>query len=321
MHVAVVGAGALGRLFGVHLATAGERVSFVVRPSRLGRTEPFALLRLNGDRRYRELPEPELVTSVPVDASAIVLAVRAEQIDEALAQVLQSSPPVPVISLTPLLDESLERLERLVGGRTVVAMPAVAGLLESGVVRYVAFRLLPTLVEQRPEHALVLDALTHALLRSGLAARLSEDVRRRNPATTVAFFPLTLALAAAGSAAALARHSDLKELAARACRETLALGRRVGPVEPAAALAARFVTPARLTFALELVRRLAPRAVRFAERHYGDKLVEQNEAMGREILAMGRRHGVSLTAFEELLDACRLDVGSPRKHEERASMI
>ncbi len=316
MHVAVVGAGTLGRIYGVHLATAGERVSFVVRPSRLADSEAFALLRLNGDRRYRELPEPRRVSDIPVDASAIVLAVRVEQIDDALAEVLRRAPPVPVISLTPLLGDSLERLERIVGGRTVVAMPSVAGLLEAGVVRYVAFGMLPTLVEHRSEHALTLSALVAALGRSGLSARLSDDVRRRNPATTIAFFPLSLALAAAGGTGALARRRDLLQLAARACRETLALAERIGPVEPAARLAARWSTPRRLALALRLLRRVAPRAARFMERHYGEKLSQQNRVMGEEILALGTREGVAMPSFEALLDHCRFGVGPARNRAD-----
>jgi hypothetical protein len=274
-------------------------------------------VRLNGDRRYRELPEPRRVGDIPVDVSAILLAVRAEQIDDTLAEVLRRSPPVPVISLTPLLPDSLERLESIVGGRTVVAMPAVAGLLEAGVVRYVAFRALPTLIEQRPEHTQTLSALLSALRRSGLSARLSDDVRRRNPATTIAFFPLSLALAAAGDTATLARRRDLLKLAASACRETLVLAQRIGPVEPAARLAARWSTPRRLAIALRLLDRLAPRAARFVQRHYGDKLSEQNRVMGDEILGLGAREGVAMPSFEELLSHCRLDVGPARKPTDR----
>ena len=45
MFVAVVGAGALGRIYGLRLATAGRdhRVAFVVRPRRLHERGPFVI--------------------------------------------------------------------------------------------------------------------------------------------------------------------------------------------------------------------------------------------------------------------------------------
>lgn len=301
MHVAVVGAGSLGRIYGVHLASVGERVSFVVRESRLSETDGFALQRLNGGRERVELPAPDRVASVPVGVSCVLLAVRTDQIDDALATVLSTAPPVPVVTLTPVLPADLERLEALVGGRVAVAMPTVAGLLEDGVVRYWSFRRSPTLVERRREHLPTLTALVDVLNRSGLGARLSRDVRRRNPATTVTFFPLSLALSLAGSARSLASETELLELAAGGCRETLRLARRLGPIELPAALVARCVRPWWLSRALQLADRAFPRATHFVDQHFGAKLKSQHRRLSEEILALGRTHHVAMPAFGELV--------------------
>ena len=65
MRIAIVGAGALGRVYGVRLALAGEDVRFVVRPSRAASPEPFILEQVNGDKERSVLDHPKLVTSVP----------------------------------------------------------------------------------------------------------------------------------------------------------------------------------------------------------------------------------------------------------------
>ncbi len=301
MHIAVVGAGTLGRIYGVHLACAGERVSFVVRENRLGERDPFVLQRLNGRRQRLELPHPTRVASIPVGVSCVLLAVRTDQIDDALGAVLSSAPPVPVVTLTPALPQDLERLETLVGGRSAVAMPTVAGLLEAGSVRYWSFRRVPTLIERRHEHLPTLEALVAALKRSGLNARLSDDVRRRNPATTITFFPLSLALAVAGGARELSRRPELLALATSACRETLRLARRLGPIELPAAVAARAVRPWWLAGALTLASVVFPRATHFVDEHFGAKLMAQHRRLSEEILELARTHQVRMQAFPELL--------------------
>ena len=55
MHVTVLGAGVLGRVYGIRLAAAGDRVTFVVRPERVAEASPFILEQVNGARRRDEL--------------------------------------------------------------------------------------------------------------------------------------------------------------------------------------------------------------------------------------------------------------------------
>ena len=40
MHVTIIGAGTLGRVYGLRLLAAGDEVAFVVRPARVEETSP-----------------------------------------------------------------------------------------------------------------------------------------------------------------------------------------------------------------------------------------------------------------------------------------
>src|SRR5262249_55632040 len=78
MHIAIIGAGALGRIYGVRLAKSGDDVSFVVRSAHLADTGPIAIELVGGDYGPDVLEAPRRVDTPPPDADVIVLAVRFE---------------------------------------------------------------------------------------------------------------------------------------------------------------------------------------------------------------------------------------------------
>ena len=84
--ICVVGAGALGRAFGVPLAAHAE-VSFLVRPDKLDAHESWFVNLGRGEltarRRTLCLAQPQRVTEPPA-GSTVLLAVRVEQLDDAL---------------------------------------------------------------------------------------------------------------------------------------------------------------------------------------------------------------------------------------------
>jgi 2-dehydropantoate 2-reductase len=299
MHVAVIGAGALGRVFGVLLADAGQRVTFVVRPSRADETTPFVIERRNGDRRRRQIRSPVRAIDIPQDAALALLAVRVDQLDDSIEGLIRRGPAVPLVSLTPLLPLTLQRVSEWTSGRCFVAMPSLAASARAdGTDDYWAFRLSPSLFEPgAPEVA----GLVQALVDSKLPVRLAPDVRTRNPALTMAFFPITVAVSRAGGIDELLRDAPLAELGARATRETLQLAREVGPIDTAVAMALRALTPRTLRGAFLLLVRLFPRATRFVDTHFGDKLGDQHRRIGAEILELGEQHGIELPSLGRLL--------------------
>lgn len=302
VHVAVVGAGVLGRIYGVHLETAGARVTFVVRPARAAERGAFVLRRNNGNRAVRESVAPLRASEIPAPADVVLLCVRADQLDADLTAKLAAGPSAPLVAMTPLLPRAQDALRLAVGERLVVGMPTVAGTLGAdGVVHYWAFDTAPTRIERSTRWRLPLARMAGRFAAAHLNVRLEHDVARRNPATTIAFFPISLAIGAAGSLEALARREELLAAVGPACRETLRLAKKIGPIEPVAALGARVSGPRTLRTAVSLLERVAPQAAEFVDAHFGQKLDAQHHAFAREILELAREHEVGMRSLEQLL--------------------
>jgi len=306
MHVCVVGAGALGRVYGVRLAVGGNDVSFVVRPSRLSEDDPFVVELISSGRRDT-LPKPNRVAEVPSDAEVVILAVKVDQIDERLASVLASAPHVPVVSVTPLFPQDYEKLEALLGKDRplVAAQPGVVAYeRDPGIIRYWLPRVAPTLVDSDGPAAMAkfVDALTG----SGIPAKLQARVRDCNPATTIAFFPLVLALdAGGGTVASVLADKDLLKDTFAALKDAQELAAKVGPLPPWAGMLLKFATPLALKVGIKLAETAAPEAVRFVEIHFGQKVHEQHLKLGRYILELSRKYGTKTGALERLLERTR----------------
>jgi 2-dehydropantoate 2-reductase len=269
MHVTIVGAGVLGRVYGVRLAAAGDAVSFVVRPERAGETTGFVVEQVNGARRRDALDRPERVTRVPASSAAVLVTVRFDQLAAAsspLYALLREAPAVPLVALTPMLPKEREAAERAIGRRLIAAMPGAAGYLdERGVVRYWQTAVAPTLVDavtmgetQRPPAQVddtAVDALLFRLGKAGLPAHRERDVAGLNAATTIAFFPLVAAIDAGGGIDRLLADKDLLVTVIEAAHESDPLGRKVGKVASWAHLLTRFVGPYTLKPGVTLARR------------------------------------------------------------------
>jgi len=79
------------------------------------------------------------------------------------------------------------------------------------------------------------------------------------------------------------------------------LAREVGPIEAPAAALGRLLGPRSLRVALQVARVALPQAVHFVDSHFGTKLSAQHRVLGKEILELGRRHGLPLGGLAELL--------------------
>lgn len=312
MHVTIIGAGVLGRIYGVRLAVGGDPVAFLVRPERAEETSGFTLEQVNGPRRRDVLDRPQRVTAVPRETKAILLTVRFDQLarsDAPLLALLREAPAVPILAITPMLPGPRALAEKILGRRLTAAMPGAAGYLdERGVVRYWLTSVAPTLVEGDPADPRggpdgpAIDELLHRLGKVGLPAHRERDVGALNAATTTAFFPLVAAIDAGGGIERLLADRELFATVIDAARESDALGQKLGKVASWAHLLTRFVGPYTLKPAVTLAHRLAPEALRFAEEHFGPKLHAQHVAMGRAILELGREVGHPTPALERLME-------------------
>ncbi|KYG10776.1 oxidoreductase [Sorangium cellulosum] len=316
MRISIVGAGVLGRVYGVRLAAQGDDVTFVVRPERVEDARPFVIEQVNSADRRDTLERPRLAADIPADAEVVLVTVRFDQLapsgaapppaeGRTVADLLLRGPSVPVVVLTPLLPPQRASLEEAARRRITPAMPSISGYLdERGVVRYWIVGFASTLIDDEggaPAERPLLEELARRLTSADLPARLDPDVGAQNAATTTAFFPLIAAIDAGGGTSALLENEGVLGTALQATRECMALADRVGTVAPWTKLLTRAIGPFTLKPGVALARLVAPEALRFLDAHFGPKLHAQHLAMGAAVLAMGREHGVSLPALERLM--------------------
>jgi 2-dehydropantoate 2-reductase len=318
VQLAVVGAGALGRIYGVRLACAGRehRVCFVVRPRRLGERAPFVLEEASGWQR-RDVLAAARVAAPPADTDAVLLAVRCEQVDAALAEALAAVPAsAPIVTLTPLFPREHEALERALARPVTSAMPGVNGYAdERGFVRYWVLPQ-PTLVDDPGDGAPwrpALAALCDALEGAGLPARLRGGVAALDAGSTTVLYPYIAAVGVAGSVRALAADRELCRLTARAGDECHALARHVGQVAAWASALHHTFAPRWLGAGVALAGALFPEQLRFVDAHFGPKLLAQHLAMGESVRALAADHGVAAPALSELVARLQPRRAPPRR--------
>jgi ketopantoate reductase len=304
VHVAIVGAGALGRVYGVRLAKRSpSSVTLVVRKGRVMDRSPLRIVRIDGDGAADVWEEPTLATDVPGHTDVILVTVRVEQLDASLDGLLESSAAAPVVVLTPMMPPEFERLRSRHGTRILAAMAGVVAYVNAeGVCRYWLPRLAPTLIDEpRPPVPVVLE-LVKDLETAGIAARLDLGVHESNPATTVTLMPLALGIDAAGSIDALLADRALSGTALAAVREGMELSRRIGKAAVWVDAFASYAGPTMLKIGAALARRRYPEAFAYVEDHFGRKLHAQNVVMGRAIVDLAKAKGTPHEALDTLLE-------------------
>jgi ketopantoate reductase len=296
VHVCIVGAGALGSVYGARLARfAGCEVSVVARSvapatrERLERVE---------DGEVLEWDVPPRVTEAPRLADVVLAFVRYEQLSTLSERV--GGPLAPVVMMTPMMPQDHAELAAALPGRLVTGMPSVVSYRnDAGAIRYWLPRMATTLVEARETPGAEAE-LVARLERAEIHAKLAPQVLERNVATTVSFIPIALALDVAGSVEALLAEDALLSLALDAASEGRELGKSVGKAEAWASMLLRFAGPRALKMGVGLARSRAPEAVLYAEQHFGRKLHAQNVAMAGRMVDLARDKGVAAPALARL---------------------
>ncbi|HEY8091037.1 MAG TPA: 2-dehydropantoate 2-reductase N-terminal domain-containing protein [Polyangiaceae bacterium] len=298
MHVAIVGAGALGSVYGARLARfASCEVSVVARSAapagevRLERIEDGEVLRWSAPART-PVASPE--------ADVILAFVRYEQLASLPERVPAGT--APVVVMTPMMPQDHALLASLLPGRVRTGMPSVVSYVnDAGAVRYWLPRVATTFVESGGDGAEA--ELVKRLARAEIGAKLATDVLERNVATTVSFIPLAMALDAAGGIDALLHDHALLSLAFDAADEGRELGRAVGKAEAWASTLLRFVGPVSLKVGVGVARSRAPEAVAYVEQHFGRKLHAQNVAMATRMVDLATSKGTPHQALGKLLES------------------
>lgn len=310
MHVAILGAGALGRVYGTRLACeTAERVTFVVRHGHK-HGAPYRLHRVDHGGAEHVLGDPERATAVPATADVVLVCVRAEQLGEAADAV--AGVRGAIVTLTPLMPEDHDALRARLGDRLVAGMPGVvAYFAPDGHVRYWLPRVAATLIEDHvaSAHDGAIGELARALDVSGVPARRERGVHEINAATTITFMPLTMGIAAAGGVDPLLADEPLLELAIAAAKESAHLAEQVGRAAHWAESLVHFVNPGLIKVGVGIARHSHAEAVRYVDQHFGSKLRAQSVAMGRKLSTLAKARGVPSAAIEALEARLEASVG------------
>lgn len=296
MHVALIGAGALGLVYGVRLAKrAGATVTFVVRPARVTSTEPYVIESAWTSQR-ETLEAPRRAAKVPADADVVLLAIGTE--DLAAVDALVADTKAPIVILTPMMPQDWRRVHDAYGERVLAAMPTLSSYVrkEDGVVRYWLLPS-PTLIDEPSPARPAIDDLVAELHRAGMKAKLERAVHDSNPATTVGFIAIGMGLAIAGHARALAEDERLLAVVSEACTEGGRLAHRIGKPQP---LSLAFPIATSRTALRWWLRALPSEARFFAEDHFGRKIAEQHRVMIRQMIELAEAHGLPHAAFDEI---------------------
>ena len=302
VHIAVVGPGALGKSFAALGAVGGASVSLLGRPSAAPATLSYAFRPMAGSGKSFRCPEIPLQPLThqgleelgPVDL--FVLALQTQQLEPSQLDLLSLA---PILTLQPLLPRDRERLEAA-KLKTFSAMPAIAAELDSnGDVSYFQSRFqISRIAEESRSDAGVSNAV-QALKQGGLNIGYSKQLFELNAATTIAFFPWTVALACKGSWGALGADKALLTLTRKACREVLPIASRIGPIDTGVRFGTWALRPWLYPWALRTSQMFAPRQLGFLQNHFGHKLRSQHIFLGEQIQELAAPQ--SLNAVSSLL--------------------
>lgn len=295
MHVAVLGAGALGSAYaGLLAARTRTDVTFVVRSTDTGKAETTILEAVNGDRTEVRIPR---TLAIPREADVILLAVGTEDLP-GLRPLLDAG-SASIVVLTPMMPRDYTRMRSAFGERVLAAMPAIVSYRrDDGVFRYWQ-PPAPTKVDEprAGEDGRIVRVLAAIMNEAGLDTRLELGVHESNPASTVCAIPIGMSIALAGSLEAVAADAQLCGLTHRACREGVRLGRAIGRPELPMLLAPLVATRPGL---LALSRLLSAEQRAYAEHHFGQKLRAQHRMMAAEMVALAVTKHLPHAAIEAL---------------------
>jgi hypothetical protein len=307
MRVVIVGAGAVGQVFGWHLHRSGAEVAFRVRRPEAVR-RPFVTHPLRGDPTSGRFDAPVFGTDAEVRAFApdiALLTVPADALHGAwLAPFLDAVGSGAVIAMEPGAEEDrlirrARKSVRLTQG--IVAfiayqapLPGETRFTEPGVAYW-----LPPFVSC-PFSGDVAPAFVAQLRAGGMAATVSGDLSAEGTYGPVALGPWVTALQAAGWSFDRARSSDVLPLGARALVEAVAVVER-GSTVPAPRWI-RWVGPRLIRTVLRWGPRLVPLDLETYLQFHFTKVGPQVRMHLEEVLHRGMALARPTDALRELLE-------------------
>ena len=310
MNILLVGAGAVGQVYGYHLQRGGERVAYFVRPKAaeaIRRGMVLYALNVRGPRKPIRFEADAVFTSLDDVAKEtwdeVWLCVPADAVEDAwLASIAAAVGKARIVALPPGL-ESEQKIRAAFPGSDVV--PGLIGMVsyqtplpgedvpEPGIAFYFALGV-PTVFGGPLGKTVAAE-----LKAGGCPAVAKPDAGTSSAFGSAILMPTVAGLEAAGWSLRELRRSDLPELVVRAAREAVAItAAKLGARGPR-----RFLLSA---FALRVAAWLAPRLVSFDLegylKHHFRKVGDQTRLMFGQYTKDAAAKGLESTALTALLD-------------------
>ena len=314
MRVLIVGAGAVGQVYGRHLAAGGAEVGVYVRKKYAAACQAgLTLYPLNDSRdpdRCRTTFQPIAVRSTPEqlvgehwDQVWLCISSTALWSGDWLTPLLAAAPSATIVSLQPGLKDRDKLLEKLPAARLVMGMiafiawqaPLPGESLHPPGIMYWHPPLSPSPFSG-PDDAV--HRIVSALTAGKCPAKAAADVPRQSATGSALLMPTIGALELAGwSLPALGRPPHAA-IAAAAAREAMAIAAAWHSSPPPA------ITGLVRPWLLRLVTVLAPRLVPFDLqtylRYHFTKVGDQTRASLRTLIEQGQRNHQPTAALEQL---------------------
>lgn len=307
MRVLIVGAGAVGQVFGSHLARGGAHVGFLVKPAYAAEARAgYTLYPLNArGAPATRFTDFEVLTAPSGAWDQIYITVSSTALHSGtwLAELAAACPTATLVPLQPGLDDHAAVVAAAGGAERVVA--GAIGFLSyhaplPGETRFatpgMAYWFFPT--QKSPFSGPRADAVVAALRAGGLPAKVVRDVGAEVAFPSALLSALVAALEASGWSFAALRRENAR-VGARAAREAMAVVANVlgvrAPLGPR--LAAR-------AFVFRAITRLAPifapvDVEAYMKSHF-TKVGDQMHGSLRDYATRGRAAALDVSALDEL---------------------
>lgn len=308
MEILVVGAGAVGQVYALHLAKAGHRVSFFVKEKYAAELRDGLVLHRLGRRTVTERLVGFGIVTSPAEVAAgrwdqVWLALSSDALrGELAASVLAAVGEATVVCLQPDIGDA-ERVRRIVPPTQVV----------QGMIPFISFHsplpgcsgpegmafflppMTPTLLAGEPVRT---EGVLSALKAGGLRAKQVDDFARATAATTAMFQSLVATLESNGWDMRGLPGSAVLPRGLAAAREALAAvsaetGAKTLPMRP-------LLHPLAWRLLMPLVPHVFPFDIEVYMQYHFSKVGVQTRLMLDSYIALCERHALPSPALREL---------------------
>lgn len=314
MRVLIVGAGAVGMVFGRHLALGGAEVTFFVKPRHADAVragQPMYLLNrgteLGWSRDYQLLTAIEEVAAARWDAVLLAVSSTALRAGPWLDEMIAATGDATIVFLQPNLDDRAYLLARADAARVVdgtIGFLSYHAPMPGEERRFAQPGLAYWFPPLAPSPFSGADArvrpLVDALRKGKLPAKRVRDLPASAPFPSALLYAIVTSLEGAGWSFATLRQGDRIAVAGRAARQLFAIvERELGHRAP---LGVRLASRAPILRAvLRLQRLVVPLDLEQFFRVHFTKVGDQTRAGMTRYLELGRKASLPVDAVEQLV--------------------